>query len=190
MIAFLQQITMKELQFLLVQLIATQVLAEGHQYVTLLPFVAIMFFIQRLNKLGFLIGQVQGVVQQQYSVSLPSSIQNVVFGSCCQIQATRDYVPRNLQGYGWVYLTGYVCYLTLGLLSLGMFMSTHDIPYIAVDLQYLGAIQVASVLMANGLSSSWVQWLAVCIIGLLYSLQFLPMLLICMYGFYNWNHNL
>lgn len=190
MTAFLKQVTMKELQFLIVQLITTQILQEGHQYVTLLPFAAIMFFIQRLNKLGFLIGQVQGVVQQQYSASLPQSIQNIVFGSCCQIQATRDYVPRNLQGYGWVYLAGYVCYLTLGLLSLGMFMSQHDIPYTALELQYLGAIQVASVLMANGLSSSWVQWLGVCIIGILHSWQFVPILAICAYGFANWNRNL
>lgn len=190
MIAFLQQVTMKELQFLVVQLIATQILADGHQYITLLPFVAVMFFIQRLNKLGFFIGQVQGVVQQQYSVSLPSSIQNIVLGSCCQIQATRDYVPRNLQGYGWIYLGGYICYLTLGLLSLGMFMSAYDVPYIAVDLQYLGGIQVASVLMANGFTSSWVQWLAVCIIGLLQSWQFLPLATLSIYGFCNWNRNL
>ena len=190
MIAFLKQVTLKDLQALVVQLATTQILSEGHQYVTLLPFVAIMFFIQRLNKLGFFIGQAQGVVQQQYSASLPSFIQNIVFGSCCQIQATRDYVPRNLQGYGWIYLAGYVCYLTLGLLSLGVFMSQHDIPYRALDLQYLGGIQVASVLMANGLSSSWIQWLGVCVIGLLNSWQFMPMFVICAYGFLNWNRNL
>lgn len=190
MIASLHKITAKEAQLIQVQFITTQLLSQGHEYITLLPFVVIMSLIQQLNRLGFLTGQVQGVVQQYYSVTLPSSIQNIVFGCSCQLQATRDYVPKNLQGQGWIYFAGYVCYLTLGLLSLGMFMSQTDIPYYAVDLQYLGGIQVASVLMANGLSSSWVQWIVVCIIGLLHSWQFIPMLAISLYGFFNWSRNL
>lgn len=188
--ASLHKITAKEAQLIQVQFVSTQLLAQGHEYITLLPFVVIMGLIQQLNRLGLLIGQVQGVVQQYYSATLPSSAQNIIFGCSCQLQASRDYVPRNLQGQGWVYFAGYVCYLTLGLLSFGMFMAQHDIPYYAADLQYLGAIQVASALMANGLSTSWVQWIVVCILGLLNSWQFIPMLLISVYGFYNWNRNL
>lgn len=187
--ASLQNVT-KNVQLIQVQFIATQLLQDGQQYITILPFVLILTLIQQLNKLGFYIGQVQSIVQQYYAQSLPQSIQNVVFGQCCQIQATRNYIPKNLQGYGWIYFGGYLCYLTLGLLSMGMFMSLHDIPYTALELQYLGAIQAASVLMANGFTSSWVQWLGVCIIGILHSWQFLPLIVVSVYGFINWNRNL
>ena len=180
----------KDVQFIQVQLILSQLMVDGYQYITILPFVVIMQLIQQLNRLGFYIGQVLAIIQQYYADSLPQSIQNIVFGQCCQIQATRDYIPKNLQGYGWAYFGGYICYLTLGLLSMGMFMSLHDIPYTATELQYLGGIQAASVLMANGFTSSWVQWLVVCIIGLLQSWQFLPLAAISIYGFYNWNRNL
>lgn len=188
--ASLQLITRFELVCILLQALATAYLQEGYQYITLLPFVVVMQLIQQLNKLGFIFGQVQALFQTHYSATIPFQFQNTIFGLCCQVAATRDYVPRNLQGYGWVYFAGYICYLTLGILSLGMFMSQNNLPYHTADLHYLGGIQVASVLMAGGLNSSWVQWITVSIIGIFYSVQFWPMLLVCLYGFYNWNRNL
>lgn len=176
-----------QLFWLQFQVGASSFMVVGQQYITILPFIACLMLVQQLNRLGFIVGAVQGLLQAYYSDNLPAAMQNLFFGIACIVQLTKDYVPKNLQGDGWLFLAVYLCYMTLGLLSFGLYLTAHNIPYTTWDLYYLGTQSVGSVLMASGYRSSWAQWGLFCAFGVLHSLQFLPLLLISIYGFINWS---
>ena len=175
--------------FQLLQVAASGFFQTDNELITIVPFILAMMLVQQLNKLGFIIGAVQGLIQQYYQSSLPASIQNLIFGVQCAVQVTRDYIPKNLQGDGWLFLLGYMCYVMLGVLSLGLYLQQHSMPQTSLDLYYLGVISVGSVLMSSGLTSTWQQWVIVAIIGTIYSWAFQPLVLISLYGYYNWNQN-
>lgn len=187
--ASLYKCSKAELLWISIQLVLSLLLSSDHELITITPFVVTMLLVQQLNKQGFIVGALQGLVQSYYSQSLPQQIQNLLFGISCQVQLTRDYVPKNLQGDGWLFLFGYMCYVFLGVWSLGLYLYQNNIHQDSIDLYYLGVISVGSVLMSSGLTSTWQCWVIVQIIGVTQSFQYLPLIPVCQYGYYHWGRN-
>lgn len=179
-----------EILWIGVQLIISAMLQSTSELITVVPFIVTMLLVQQLNKQGFVVGAVQGLVQAYYAASLPQSIQNLLFGVSCAVQFTRNYIPKNLQGDGWLFLFGYMCYVFLGVWTLGLYLQQNNIHQESLDLYYLGVIQVGSVLMSSGLTSTWQCWLIVQIIGATQSFQYLPLIPVCQYGYYHWGKNM
>lgn len=179
-----------ELLWVTLQLIQSILLQSSVELITVVPFIIAMLLVQQLNKQGFVIGAVQGLVQAYYAASLPQSIQNLLFGVSCAVQFTRDYIPKNLQGDGWLFLFGYMCYVMLGVWTLGLYLQQNNIHQEPVDLYYLGVIAVGSVLMSSGLTSTWQCWLIVQVIGSVQSYQYIPLIPVCVFGYYHWGRNM
>lgn len=184
------QCSKMELLWVAIQLVQSILLQSPVELITVAPFILVMLLVQQLNKQGFVIGAIQGLFQQYHSTSLPQSIQNLLFGVSCAVQFTRNYVPKNLQGDGWLFLFGYMCYVMLGVWTLGLYLQQNNIHQESIDLYYLGVISVGSVLMSSGLTSTWQCWLIVQLIGSIQSVQFIPLIPVCIFGYYHWGRNM